>query len=109
MAFGCNVSRYASQSASVFGVLTACDPHLEGGRIVADLTHAGSTGRAATRKGSRERCAILQRMRNRASSSAGMHESFEAHHESRGASPRAFGWMLAVLFVVVALWPLHVF
>ena len=35
-----------------------------------------------------------------------MHESFEAHHATRAASPRAFGLMLVAIFTLVALWPL---
>ena len=35
-----------------------------------------------------------------------MHEAFEPLHETRSASPRAFGWMLVVVFVLIALWPL---
>lgn len=38
-----------------------------------------------------------------------MHEAFEPLHEVRTASPRAFGWMLVVVFALIALialWPL---
>lgn len=37
---------------------------------------------------------------------AGIHESFEPHHEVRAASPRAFGLMLAAVSLLVAMWPL---
>ncbi|MET0917973.1 MAG: SxtJ family membrane protein [Burkholderiales bacterium] len=37
---------------------------------------------------------------------SGLHESFEPQHEVRVASPRAFGVMLAVVLLVIALWPL---
>jgi len=37
---------------------------------------------------------------------AGIHESFEPHHDVRAASPRAFGLMLAAVSLLVGLWPL---
>ena len=35
-----------------------------------------------------------------------MHEAFEPLHETRAASPRAFGLMLVVVFALIAIWPL---